>query len=177
MNDKKQHKGQTYRASDERRINHAAQPSEPILRKRSDSTDKDWVDIPSSTGDIHPDDAGTALPVAVVRVQQPSTSRRFSAAIPLRQTTSLSDPRQASAANVLEGHDPAKYLELSLEQCVHDDLTSVQDMVLYAVSRLIAQAMMYGGGEASTAVWRSVITSLSDKSYALSASVNEKGKN
>ena len=167
LNDKIQHKGQTYGAPAERRINDATQPSEPILRKRTDSTDKDWVDIPSSTVDIHPD----------LAVAPPPNHRRASSATPLSQTTSPSIPRRISAVTPLERHDSSKFSEPSLEQCVHDDLSSVQDMALYAVSRLVAQAMMYGGGEASTAVWRSVITSLSDKSYTVSAPVNGKGKN
>jgi hypothetical protein len=167
LHDKIQHKGQTFGAPAERRINEAAQPSEPILRKRTDSTDKDWVDIPSSTVDIHPD-------LAVI----PSPNhRRASSATPLSQTTASSITRHVSAATPLERHDSSTFLEPSLEQCVHNDLSSVQDMALYAVSRLVAQAMMYGGGEASTAVWRSVITSLSDKSYTLSAPVNGKSKN
>ena len=167
LNDKIQHKVQTYGAPAEKRIVTAAQPSEPILRKRTDSTDVDWVDIPSSTVDIHHD-------LAVI---PPPNQRCASSATPLSQTTSPSIPRQASAATLLERHDSSKFSEPSLEQCVHDDLISVQDMTLYAVSRLVAQAMMYGGGEASTAVWRSVITSLSDKSYTLSAPVHGKGKN
>jgi len=46
-------------------------------------------------------------------------------------------------------------------------------MALYAVSRLVAQAMKYGGGEASTAVWRSVIASLSGNSLLKSETIND----
>eukprot|EP00985_Skeletonema_marinoi_P012038 scaffold5743_cov173-Skeletonema_marinoi.AAC.7 len=50
----------------------------------------------------------------------------------------------------------------SLEQRVFRNLSSCQDIALYAVSRLVAQAMKYGGGEASTAVWRVVVSALSE---------------
>jgi hypothetical protein len=62
-----------------------------------------------------------------------------------------------------------KFLERrdSLNEIQHD-LSSVHEMALYAASRLVAQTMMYGGGEASTGIWRSVITSLSDKIHTLS---------
>ncbi|KAL7500214.1 hypothetical protein ACHAWT_008212 [Skeletonema menzelii] len=46
----------------------------------------------------------------------------------------------------------------SLEQRVFRNLSSCQDIALYAVSRLVAQAMKYGGGEASTTVWRVVVS-------------------
>jgi hypothetical protein len=44
---------------------------------------------------------------------------------------------------------------------IYTDLVSCQDIALYAVSRLVAQAMKYGGGEASTIVWRVIVGALS----------------
>ena len=61
----------------------------------------------------------------------------------------------------------------ALEQSVFDDLCACQDMALYSVSRLVAQAMKYGGGEASTAIWRSVVSSLSGNGLFPSAQTNE----
>ena len=56
-------------------------------------------------------------------------------------------------------------------QKAYNNLVSCRDMALYAISRLVAQAMKYGGGEASTAVWRVIIGSLSiDEGIASSGS-------
>lgn len=63
-----------------------------------------------------------------------------------------------------------------LAKKVLSDLSSCQDIVLYAVSRLLAQAMKYGGGEASTAVWRCVTAALTtDTSFTPLQSVSGEG--
>jgi hypothetical protein len=149
LHKKMQEHEQSRGASSERMINNTTQPTEPILRSRTDSTDKDWVDIPSSIGDHH-DDARTTS----------SISNDNYAAKPLHQITSSSIPTHSIAASHAEKESlvSGRKSELSLAQCIYDDLSSLQDLSLYAISRLVAQAMMYGGGEASTAVWRSIIT-------------------
>ena len=64
-----------------------------------------------------------------------------------------------------------------LAKKVLSELSSCQDIALYAVSRLLAQAMKYGGGEASTAVWRCVISALStDISFSPLQSVRREGE-
>lgn len=129
-------------SSVERRSSDVSQPSEPIQRQRTDSSDKDWVDVDSpatpGTDDRPPsEDTLTSSPLMTVQTVEAKTGP-------------------------------------SLEQSVLDDLCSVQDMALYAVSRLVAQAMKYGGGEASTAVWRIVVATLTDSDLTPSAPVDEK---
>jgi len=151
-----QQEEQTKTPSAERRTSvEADRPSEPIQRNRTDSSDKDWVDVhhspklePPATGDL------------------PSSDYVFP---PLSTSTppSISSTVDSAAKSAESRNGP------SLEQSVYDDLCSVQDMALYAVSRLVAQAMKYGGGEASTAVWRSVIASLSGNSLFQSVPMND----
>lgn len=139
----------------ERPANDSDRATESIQRQRTDSSDKDWVDVhhspklePSGTGDLSSDDV-------------------------LAPLGSTATPTRTGSNSSAVKNTPAKPGP-SLEQRVHDDLCSVQDMALYAVSRLVAQAMKYGGGEASTAVWRSVISSLSGNSPVPPANENEK---
>jgi hypothetical protein len=81
----------------------------------------------------------------------------------------ISENSAKSSAPSLAPAVDGKLLERrdSLHDIQHD-LSSVHEMAIYAASRLVAQTMMYGGGEASTGIWRSIITSLSDKTYTLS---------
>lgn len=122
--------------------------SKPLQRERTDSPDKDWVEVqnspnPSATGDpLTSNDVPTTLTMS-----------------PL--TTSSNADENAKSKGVLE-------------QSICDDLCSCQDMALYAVSRLVAQAMKYGGGEASTAVWRNIVASLSGNSLFPSMAPPEK---
>ncbi|KAL3806036.1 hypothetical protein ACHAXA_005246 [Cyclostephanos tholiformis] len=164
LNDKMQEEELSFGASPERRINNTTQPTEPILRNRTASTDKDWVDISSSTSDL-PDVTATT----------PSIPSDDSAAKPLSKISSL--PMHDTAASHSEKLVGAENLELRLAQCVHNDLTSVQDLALYAVSRLVAQAMMYGGGEASTAVWRSIISGCREVTNVHRTLTNEEDSN
>jgi len=124
----------------ERQSSEASQPSEQMKpqRKRTDSTasDKDWVDVHHS----------------------PATDGGDASRLPSDDTLTSSPFKTDSPA---PKSDDIKNGSSSIEQSVHDDLSSIQDMALYSVSRLVAQAMKYGGGEASTAIWRSVIASLS----------------
>lgn len=91
-------------------------------RLRSDSTDKDWVDVDADAG------SADATPPP------------------------LTSPSEITGKSRIEKPPPGR-------KC-YNDLVSSQDIALYAVSRLVAQAMKYGGGEASTAVWRVIINSL-----------------
>lgn len=109
------------------------QPPEQIPRNRTDSTDKDWVDVSNS----------------------PKLDTKAIGDIPSEEALApLTAPFNDDVGKT--SNDSAQ-----LEQSVFDDLCSCQDMALYAVSRLVAQAMKYGGGEASTAVWRNIVASLS----------------
>lgn len=77
-------------------------------------------------------------------------------------------PSAASDVTVPESttrKEPKKEGPPPRRQCCND-LISCQDIALYAVSRLVAQAMKYGGGEASTSVWRVIISALSDNEIA-----------
>jgi hypothetical protein len=104
--------------------------SDTVERKRTDSSDKDWVDVSRDTADVPP---ATSSPLA-----SPSKTSG-----PIPKTVIL--PKLPPPGR----------------KCFND-LVSSQDIALYAVSRLVAQAMKYGGGEASTAVWRVIISSLSN---------------
>jgi hypothetical protein len=144
LNDKQQLSGKVN--------NDASQLSEPIHRERVDSTDKDWVDVHHTptieqlaTGDAPSDDIVTPSSLTT---------------LPL-----MPSAHACSAICVELGPSP--------EQSVYGHLCSVQDQALYAVSRLIAQAMKYGGGEASTAVWRSVVASLPNSKFSPSIDSNE----
>jgi hypothetical protein len=94
--------------------------------------------------------------------------RHSSATGEILSDTVMTPVRQAKSSSILTqtSDERRDWSTKCLEQVVHDDLISVKDMALNAASRLVVQAMIYGGGEASTGVWRSVITSLSDDSYA-----------
>lgn len=93
-----------------------------VERTRTDSTDKDWVEV-------HSEDIPSVVLV------------KAATGVP------------------------------SSGQKAYSDLISCRDMALYAISRLIAQAMKYGGGEASTSVWRVIIGTLSiDEGIASSES-------
>ena len=143
--DKKQHE----KTKLERQTSDASQPSEPIPRKRTDSSDKDWVDVPHS----------------------PSNEDR----LPSEDTISSSPKISKDATSSKKTMEETKN-KSSIEQSVYDNLSSIQDMALYAVSRLIAQAMKYGGGEASTAIWRSVLTILSDSNLTVTAASSNENK-
>ncbi|KAL3783784.1 hypothetical protein HJC23_000373 [Cyclotella cryptica] len=104
-----------------------------VQRERTDSTDKDWVDVHHSPK-IEP--AAGELPSNVTLS-------------PLTSPLKASGPKTSK-----ESPDPRR-------QC-YNDFVSCQDIALYAVSRLVAQAMKYGGGEASTSVWRVIISTLSN---------------
>jgi len=122
----------------ERQSSEASQPTEQQFqpqRKHSDSSDKDWVDVDSPAKD-----GGDG------RLHSDDTLTSSPLIKPDTSAPKTVDVKNGSS---------------SIEQSVHDDLSSIQDMALYSVSRLVAQAMKYGGGEASTAIWRSVIASLS----------------
>lgn len=114
--------------------------SDTIARIRSDSTDKDWVDVVVSS------DAAPS-PLA-------SSSK--------------------NAGSKAKGESRTQQLPPG-RKC-YDDLVSCQAIALYAVSRLTAQAMKYGGGEASTAVWRVVISSLSIDDSGLKGEQDGLGK-
>ena len=77
-----------------------------------------------------------------------------------RDQTSTEEPSPRTATSSSSNSGPSK--NETLEQRAFRHLSSCQDIALYAVSRLIAQAMKYGGGEASTTVWRFVILALSE---------------
>lgn len=94
-----------------------------VERKRTDSTDRDWVDVHS------PEPADGSSGIAPPQLTIPK-------------------------------NESIRELHLSGQKCLNN-LISCQDVAFYAVSRLVAQAMKYGGGEASTAVWRAIISSLS----------------
>ena len=116
--------------------------SEPTQRERVDSTDKDWVDVNYSSS-IDP------IPKVDIPNEAPSG---------LTMPPLIPNDDNRSAICIEIGPRP--------EQCVYNHLCSIQDMALYAVSRLIAQAMKYGGGEASTAVWRTVVAALPTSKFA-----------
>ena len=120
-------------------------PSEPILRKRTES-DVDWVDVDHSA----PLDSSSTM-------RDPPSD---DALTPSGPTASISSSK-ASDSDRKRTAELKKSSSVPLEKSVFDDLCSCQDMALYAVSRLVAQTMKYGGGEASTAIWRSIVASLS----------------
>lgn len=122
--------------------------SEPTQRERVDSTDKDWVDVNYSSS-IDP------IPKVDIPNEAPSG---------LTMPPLIPNDDNRSAICIEIGPRP--------EQCVYNHLCSIQDMALYAVSRLIAQAMKYGGGEASTAVWRTVVAALPTSKFAPSTDMN-----
>ena len=148
-----QHEEQT-KAAASTLMRASSSPSEPIQRKRTDSSDKDWVDVHHSPK--RESSSATADLPSYVDMAPWSTN----------STPSIPSSNVDSAA--------ANNAKPKLEQSVYDDLCSCQDMALYAVSRLVAQAMKYGGGEASTAVWRNIVASLSGNSLFPSATMDEK---
>ena len=93
-----------------------------VERKRTDSTDRDWVDVHSP---------------------EPVDCSHDSAPPP----------------PIIPKNESISELQVSGHKCLNN-LISCQDVMFYAVSRLVAQAMKYGGGEASTNVWRNIISSL-----------------
>ena len=108
-------------------------PPDTVQRERTDSTDKDWVDVHHSP-------------------------KMEPAAGELLSDVTLSPLISPSKAN---GPKTNKESLNPKRQC-YNDFVSCQDIALYAVSRLVAQAMKYGGGEASTSVWRVIICALSN---------------
>jgi len=135
----------------DRQTSESDQTPEQVQRKRADSTDKDWVDVHHSP--------------------KPEPSGNQTSSDALESPSTISSSTKSSRADATK-NTPERKSGRSLEQSVLEDLCSVQDMALYAVSRLIAQAMKYGGGEASTAVWRRVISALSGDSLMPPTSTN-----
>lgn len=130
------------------RLNNSSQLPELTQRERVDSADKDWVDVHHS----------------------PPIEQLATCNIPPADKLAPSDlttPHLIPSANA----GSAIRIELGIrpEKNISDHLCSVQDLAFYAVSRLIAQAMKYGGGEASTAVWRSVVASLPTRKSSLTS--------
>lgn len=108
-------------------------PPNPVQRERTDSTDKDWVDVHHSPK-VEPTEGELPSDVTLSPLISPSRSNA-----PKTNEESLNPRRQC-----------------------YKDFVSCQDIALHAVSRLVAQAMKYGGGEASTSVWRVIICGLSN---------------
>ncbi len=115
--------------------------TDSIQRQRTDSSDKDWVDVaaPKIEGVLGTE--GESL----TPTQSPHPPHDYK-----KNITTKSNVDSNNSA--------------SLEQTIISELGSCQDIALYAASRIVASAMKCGGGEASTTVWRIIISTLNDYS-------------
>jgi len=124
---------------DENQSSEVLPSTDSIQRQRTDSSDKDWVDVTAPKIEGLPGTGGETL----TPTQSPHLPSDFT--------------KNATAKSVVDSNDSA-----FLEQTVISELGSCQDIALYAVSRIVASAMKCGGGEASTTVWRIIISALND---------------
>lgn len=131
--------------------------SDSIQRIRTDSSDKDWVDV--------------SAPKA-----EPSVGDELLVDDVLSPLSSPVPPEQSKNVGSASNKETSNRSTTTLEQSVYSELGSCQDIALYAVSRLVAQAMKYGGGEASTAVWRVIVSALSDSVDKSSLPPDEKSR-
>ena len=130
------------------------------------------------------DEQGT-LDIDVKRVEQPTSESRRDRSdsvlsekdwVDVNQSTKERSSTEESFSKKLlssEKSSSESSKNESLEQKVFRNLSSCQDIALYAVSRLVAQAMKYGGGEASTTVWRVVVSALSENDDSNGLDINE----